>query len=147
MAGPCACRSPHWNPLSAGKDKLAGAAQRAPINGSKISTHTPAISFVPNTTVAIAPIASLSSDNELFKQFIKAYLEPQVLGQIVPEIDSKPCKQSFKTRFPDLYYDNLHIDYYQFYQQCKNYFGTVGTKRLNKILFAASFLHELVSQQ
>ena len=37
-----------------------------------------------------------------------------MLGQI--EVDLEPCKQIFKAQFPDLYYDDLHIDCYQFCQ-------------------------------
>ena len=46
---------------------------------------------------------------------MKAYLEAQVLGQT--EFESKTCKQPFKAPFPDLYYGNLHMDYYQFWQK------------------------------
>ena len=39
------------------------------------------------------------------------------------------------------------MDYYRFCQQCKDHFETAGAKWPNKILFAALFLHELVTQQ
>ena len=147
MAGPCACPSPCWNFPSAGKDELAGAASRVLTNDSRTPTHTFAISSTPILVVAIGLAVAPPLDNKLFKQFIKAYLETQMPGWIVPKIDLKPCKQLFKARFPDLYYSNLHMDCYQFYQQCKDYFKTVGAKGSNRIPFAASFLYRLITQQ
>ena len=77
MPGPRACRSPRRNSPPAGEDELTGAA---PTEGSGISTLTPvvfrALTPAPTTAPAVIP----SSDNELFKQFIKAYLEAQVPG-------------------------------------------------------------------
>ena len=78
---------------------------------------------------------------------MKAYLEAQVPAQIAPEIDLEPFKQPLKARIPDFYYGNLHIDCYQFYQQCKDHFEIAGAKRPNRILFAAPFLCELIIQQ
>ena len=72
MAGPCARRSPHRNPLPIGKDKLAGAA---PIEGSGTPTSTLVISRAPTLALTTAPAVALSLDNKLFKQFMKAYLE------------------------------------------------------------------------
>ena len=119
-----------------GEDELANAA---PTEGNSTPTPTPAVSCAPTPASAIAP----SSDNKLFKQFIKAYLEGHVLGQI--EVDSEPCKQLTKARFADFYYGNLHMNCYRFCQQCKNHFETAGVKETNRILFAALFLRGLVT--
>ena len=73
MAGPRACRSLWRNPSPAGKDELVGAA---PTGGSKTPTPTTSVSRAPTP----APAIILSSDNKLFKQFMKAYLEAQVPG-------------------------------------------------------------------
>ena len=70
------------------------------------------MSCAPTTALAIALAAAPSLDNKLFKQFMKAYLEVQVPDQT--EVDTKPCKQFFKARFPDFYYGNLYMDCYQF---------------------------------
>ena len=75
MAGPRAHRSPRHNPPPAGKDKLAGAV---PTGGSGTSTPTPLVSRAPTCALVTSPAVAPSSDNELFKQFIKAYLESQV---------------------------------------------------------------------
>ena len=99
------------------------------------------MSRFPTSTLATALAVALLSHNELFKQFMKAYLENQVTGQT--EIDIEPRKQLFKARFPNLYYGNLHMDCYQFCQQCKDHFETAGAKRPNRILFAALFLRVL----
>ena len=85
MAGPRACHSLRWNPPPAGKDELAGAA---PTEGSGMPTPTPVVSRASTPALATTPATASSSDNKLFKQFMKAYLEAQVPGQT--EIDSKP---------------------------------------------------------
>ena len=76
---------------------------------------------------------------------MKAYLKAQVPGRI--EVDPEPRKQSLKAQFPDLYYGNLHIDCYQFCQQCEDHFETGGPKKPNRIPFAALFLYGLVTQR
>ena len=77
MTGPRARRSPRQNPLPTGKDELAGAA---PTEGSGTPTPTPVVSRAPTPAPATAPAVAPFSDNELFKQFIKAHLEVQVPG-------------------------------------------------------------------
>ena len=72
MAGPRTHRSPCRNPRPAGEDELAGTALT---EGSGTSTLTPVMSCAPTLSPATALAVALSSDNELFKQFIKAYLE------------------------------------------------------------------------
>ena len=119
MAEPRACRSPRRNPHPAGEDELAGAA---PTESSGTPTPTLVVSRALTPAAATTFAVASSSDNELFKQFMKAYFKAQVPARIIPEIDPKPCKQLLTARFPDLYYNNLHIDYYIFCQQCKDYF-------------------------
>ena len=87
MAGSYACCNFCWNPSLTAKDKLASAA---PTKDSSTPTPTSAVSHALTTAPAIAPF----SDNKLFKQFIKAYLDLQVPGQI--KVNSKPCKQPLK---------------------------------------------------
>ena len=142
MARPPACRSPCRNAPPAGEDELAGAV---PTEGSGTPTPTPVVSHTPTPAPATAPAAAPSSDTELFKQFMKAYLEAQIPD--LTEIDSKPRKQPLKTHFPDLYYGNSYMDCYRFCQQCEDHFETVRAKGPNDIPFAASFLHRLVTQQ
>ena len=78
---------------------------------------------------------------------MKAYLEAQMPVKIAPKIDPEPPKQLLKAQFIDVYYGNLHMDCYWFFQQCKDYFKTVGNKKPNRIPFAALFLRGLVIQQ
>ena len=135
MARPLASRNPCQNPPSTAKGELAGAA---PIEGNGTPTPTPVVSRAPTPALAITSAVAPSLDNKLFKQFIKAYLEAQVPGQT--EVDSEPRKQSLKAQFPDLYYGNLHMDCYQFCQQCEEHFKTAGARGPNRIAFAALFL-------
>ena len=101
MTGPCACRNPRRNFPTPGKDKLAGAV---PTKSSATPTPTPVVLPAPSPAPATALTTTPSSDKELFKQFIKAYLQDQMPVQI--EVDSEPYKQLFKARFSDFYYSN-----------------------------------------
>ena len=130
------------NPPFISKGELAGAAPTEG-NGTPIPTPVMSRAFTPAPATTL-PFA-LSLDNELFKQFMKAYLEAQVPGRT--EIDPESCKQPLKTRFPELDYGNIHMDCYQFCQQCEDHFKTAKTKRPNRIPFAASFLGGSVTQQ
>ena len=118
---------------------------------SRIPTPAPPDALVVASSLvfafAVIPATAPSSDTELFKQFMKAYLEAQVLALIAPEIEPEPCEQSFKAQFSDLFYGILHIDCYWFYHQYKNYFETAGAQGPNKILFEALFLGGSVTQQ
>ena len=101
MAGPRVGRSPCQNFCPTGEDELAGAALT---EGSGTCTPTPVVSHAPTPALATAPTVASSLDNELLKQFMKAYLKAQMPGQT--EIDPEPCKQPLKAQFPDLYYGN-----------------------------------------
>ena len=58
------------------------------------------------------PLPAPISTNELFKQFMKAYLEAQTPAPVQAE----PQEQLLKACFPDFYYGNLHMDCYRFCQ-------------------------------
>ncbi len=45
-----------------------------------------------------------------------------------------------KAKTPDIYRGSSHMEYYNFCQQCEDYFATCGATRLNQIPFAAFFL-------
>ena len=72
MAGPCVCRSSCWNFSSIGKDKLAGAALT---KGSGIPTPILIVLRAPILALAIASATAPSLDNELFKKYLKTYLD------------------------------------------------------------------------
>ena len=95
MARPRVRRSPRQNPLPTSGNKPAGAA---PTKGSSTPTPTPAV--------------VLNPDNELFKQFMKAYLKAQTPALTTVEIEAKPCERPLKAWLPDLYYGDLHIECY-----------------------------------
>ncbi len=45
-----------------------------------------------------------------------------------------------KSQNPNLYYSNLHIEYYYFCQQCENYFEIAGLLSHKHVPFATRFL-------
>ena len=100
MAEPCACHSPYQNYLFIGEKKLASAAST---EGNGTFTPIPAMLRTFTLAPAIVSTIALSSDNKLFKQFIKTYLKAWVSGRIALKLDPKPHKQYFKACFPDFY--------------------------------------------
>ena len=128
MAGPRTRRSPRRNPPPGGEDELAGGPPGAPTEGSHTPTHFPAVSW--------APTPAPPFNDELFKRFIKAYLE----SNQGPSQSPKEHKQLFKAKVPDVYYGKLHMDCYHFYQQCEDHFETFRATGTNQTPFAASFL-------
>ena len=106
------------NPLLGGKNKLA----EAPTEGN--STLAVSCALIPAPTQA--PALTLASgpgppgrytDKDLqrvTKLALKLFVKGQEYGQL--QANSAPCEQLLKTRFPNLYYGNLHLDYYCFCQ-------------------------------
>ena len=74
MVGPRTCHSFRRNPLLSEEDELVGGPPGAPTKDSNIPTLFPAI-FRTQTPVVPISAPALSSNNGLFQQFIKAYLE------------------------------------------------------------------------
>ena len=103
---------------------------------------TPATSGVGSSDAPVpdAPVPAPAATDELFKQFMKAYLEAKTPAPVLAE----PQGQPLKARFPDLYYGNSHMDYYCFCQQCEDHFETAGATRPNRIPFVALFLRGTV---
>ena len=90
MAGPGTGHSPRRNPPPTGEDELAGASTNG--SGTPAPTPTPAVSRAP--TRAPAPAASAPAfTNELFKQFIKTYLEAQTQ---MAQGQAEPREQTLK---------------------------------------------------
>ena len=128
MAEPRTRRSSHRNPPLGGEDELARGPPGAPTEDSNTPTHFPAVSR--------APTPAPPSINELFKRFMKAYLEFNQGPSQPPEERERP----FKAKVPDVYYGKLHMDCYHFCQQCEDYFETFWATGTNRTPFAASFL-------
>lgn len=107
--GSCLCHSLHQNPLQITFDnnKLVGRSLKAPIES--ISSTT----LIFHASIPALIFVTLSTNDELFKQFIQAYLEdyrastPSVKQA---DIASKP----FKTQNPDLHYRNSYMECYYF---------------------------------
>lgn len=70
MADPQTAYSFCHNPPLSGKDELVGIAS---IKSSNTHTFTPTVSYA----LIPIPVIALHSTNELFKWFIKVYLEAQ----------------------------------------------------------------------
>ena len=141
MAGPRTRRSPRRNPPPGGEDELVGGPPGAPIEGSNTPTPSPPASWAQTlaSTQALAP----PSNERLFQQFMKAYLENQNQNQAPPpaSIQAELREQPLKAQFSNLYYGNSHLDCYRFCQQCEDHFDTTGARGPTHIPFAVSFLH------
>ena len=127
--------------------------ESGPVGGPYSGSTSPALSRNPTLDPELIPALNLApipalvpapappSSNELFKQFMRAYLESnQGLKQPPTERE-----RSLKAKVPEVYYGKLHMDCYHFCQQCKDHFKTFGATGTNRILFAAFFLHGNIS--
>lgn len=140
MAGPRTCRSPYHNPSLSDKDELIGDLLRVFIKGS--NTPTLSLTVFWAQTPAPTPAPALNSIEKLCQQLLKTYGATFKLLEQNHELD--PCKQSLKAQFPNFYYSNLQMDYYDFWQQCEGYFETAETNEPNCIPFVALFLYKVV---
>ena len=137
MAGPCICYSLRRNAPPKGEDKLAGGLLGALTKGSNTSTSSPAVSRAPTPIPSSTPL----SINELFQQFMKAYLESNQGPSQPPEERKRP----FKAKVPDVYYGKLHMDCYHFYQQYEDHFEISWATMTKRTPFVASFLCRNIS--
>ena len=80
---------------------------------------------IPTSALALvpAPAFTLAATNDLFKQFIKAYLETNQ----GPRQSPVERKGLFKAKVPEVYYTKLYMDCYHFSQQCKDHFEIART--------------------
>ena len=150
MAPKCSrpCRSPRRNlPIDHVEDDLA--RDPGPVGSPHSGSTSPAPSrnpilgykLVPALISAPVPAPAPPSSNELFRQFMRAYLE---LNQ-GPRQPLAECKRSLKAKVSEVYYGKSHIDCYHFCQQCKDHFETAGATGTNRTLFAAFFLRKSIS--
>ena len=165
MPGSCACCTPRRslygnlltvvNPVT--KPYKVNVAAQGPVQypTKSVSNSDNKSAIVPShastsassctSTLAPVPVLVPISIKKLFKQFIKTYkasvkvLEQnggQVGQTILVELQGRPLK----AKVPDVYYSRSYIDCFPFYQQCEDYFESVGATRANRTSFAASFL-------
>ena len=94
---------------------------------------------------------SIDSIVDLFEPLIANYIKENlqkilktVLEARFPPSD-KLCKKLLKAKSSDIYCNKSHIEYYNFYQQCKNYFIIARAKIPNHILFATFFLCDCIN--
>ena len=138
------CRSPCRNPLSLDpvEDELGreSGLVGGPHSGS--TSPPPSHNLYPGPELVLAlnlapvpaPTPALVAFEELFKKFMKVYLETnQGPRQLKRE-------QNLKAKVSEVYYGKSHMDCYHFCQQCEDYFETVGATGFNRTPFAAFFL-------
>ena len=108
MVKGCTCRSPRRNPSQGGEDEPAEGPPEAPTKDSNTPTLSPAVSRTPTPVPAPAPAPP--SGDELFKQFMKAYLKSNQ-GPTQPLAERE---RPLKVKVPNVYYGKSHMDCYQF---------------------------------
>ena len=150
--GSSACRSLCQNPYD-GKDELAGGT---PTDCSNRRTPAPVATcaFTSAAAIVLAPlIASGSADSfavryseDDLQLIVKTVLDfrPSALVP-APVVVSAPHYKGSRERplkawFPDIFRGKTHLECYNFFQQCKDHFVTVGGTRPNRVPFAATFL-------
>ena len=143
--GSRACRSPRCNPRGNPTADPAGAAQGPAEGPAEDPAESASTAGSEAATIPIhvgTPAPTPPSTDELFKQFVQAYLESvKNPGQNQAEPREKPLK----ARNPDLYFGKSHIDCYNFCQQCEDHFATARATGSNRVPFAATFLRGTIS--
>ena len=146
-------RFSHWNlpPLDPVEDELA--RDPGPVGGPHSGSTSPALSrnptpgpklvpaLIPAPVPAPVPAPALPSSDELFRQFMRAYLESNQ-GPRPPPAERE---RSLKAKVPEVYYGKSHMDCYHFCQQCEDHFETAGATGTNRTPFAAFFLRGNIS--
>ncbi len=79
------------------------------------------------------------------QSFIEKTQAPAAPAALAPDVEARDeTDRPLKSRNPNLYYDNLHMECYYFYQQCEDYFKVAGSLGYKRILFAAGFLKDRI---
>ena len=113
------------------------------ISAPALSALNIPILTLPNLFFALAAIPI----DDLFWQFIQAYMKNcqnlvLVLVSLFTNLQKDTLDSVWKDKNLDLYYDKLHIEYYNFCQQYKDHFETAGAKGYKHVLFATLFLKD-----
>ena len=93
--------------------------------------------------LALIPALTPLFSNELFKQFMRAYLE---LNE-EPKQPPAEREQFLKGKVPEVYYIKLHMDCYHFCQQCEDYFEIARATGAKRTPFVAFFFWRSISIQ
>lgn len=99
------------------------------------SAH-PGPSTSPGSSTTSSSMPNYSKDE--FQRILKAVLEARTPA-IAASLLKDPRERPLKARLPDVYRGKIHLEYYNFCQQCKNHFATAGAKALNRIFFVTLF--------
>ena len=94
----------------------------------------------PNVPV-VAPVGTppRTYSNEKVQGIIQTVIEASTVAK------EGPRGHPLKARFPDVYRGDNHMACYNFCQQCKDHFATVGAKGPHRIPFGASFFQDCIS--
>ena len=138
---PCRSLCRNLPPLDPVEDELA--REPGPVGGFHSGSTSPALfrnptpgpELVPALNPAPVPASAPPSSDELFKQFMRAYLE---LNQ-GPRQPPAERGWSLKAKVLEVYYGKSHIDCYHFCQQCDDYFETIGATGTNRTPFVVFF--------
>ncbi len=113
-----------------------------------IRRPTPGSELAPVSAPALTPVAPLI--NNLFQKFMQTFIEKaQALTVPTAPIDwtldieaRDDTDRLFKPQKSDLYYGNLHMKCYYFFQQYEDYFEVTRSPGHKRVLFAMGFLKD-----
>ena len=100
---------------------------------------------VANASITATSIPKYSKDN--LQRILKAVLEVRTLAPALALAlaTSAEPQNKLKAFAPDVYCEKFHMDCYNFYQQCEDYFATVRATGPTQILFAAFCFQNRIS--
>ena len=104
---------------------------------------TPTLIFGPFIDSALFYIAKYLKDElqQIFKIVLNSRLSQAFASApVVALYYDDLCKRLLKAWFPDVYCNKTHMEYCNFFQQCKDHFITIDVTGMNQVLFAVTFL-------
>lgn len=113
-------------------NELVNAFPKAPTKNNSSLVPTSCIFILGHGFIAFFTSTALFSFKELFKKFIEICIKKvkeQILFLLLIEAKKKWLKKLFKAKNSKLHFENLQIECFYFFRQCKNYFKTFKAKR------------------
>ena len=77
---------------------------------------------------------SVNDLQRIFKTVLEIWATAPTLTSTPASVVSKAPQDKLKACFSDVYHEKFHMDFYNFCQQCEDYFGITGATDLPKFV-------------
>lgn len=90
------------------------------------------------------PTSATGIQVKLFNKLIWTYINKVPTSAIALVETRDNANRFLKSLKLDLYFDNLHIECYYFYQQCEDHFNIISLLGSKPVLFTTGFLNDQI---